>query len=297
MEGLNASFESDKISQLQNTQTILLNGITAIKNAVPKDQAEKMIAPLQAQLQAATDELNRLTSAFQLQQEFTDTSDSLKFLTDKATEFVEKFKSGDTSGIALLLQEQIDKSQELLYTLDPTSQAYQDLQAQIQGAANLYDVLSGKVATATALINRQANAINDLNDLSVTLPNYKLYGEGASLLHEGGLVVAHNGSLFPNETMVKALKNEFMLRPAATTAFGADRLSAFNATLNPDVLRKTDTRTQRGNATPIIVKPNINMYGATPQAYVTITDRVIAGRIKYRERKLEVGANPYDPAS
>jgi chromosome segregation ATPase len=112
-------------------------------------------------------------------------------------------------------------------------------------------------------------------------------------LHTGGLVTAHSGSLFPNETMVKALKNEFMLRPAATVAFGSDRLAAFNTSLNPDVLKRQERPAQSMTRPQASSQPVVQIYEATPQTYAKITDRFIAGRIKYRDRKLEVGANPY----
>jgi hypothetical protein len=205
-------------------------------------------------------------------------------LTEKATEFVDKYKSGDTSGIALLLDEQIQKSEELLQTLDPTSKAYDELKAQIDSASSLYGRLTGQIETATAAINRQANAIDDLNDLQINLAGYKLYGEG-DVLHGGGFPKAHGGRLFPEETFAIIRKDEMVLRPEATREFGAQALLNFNHDLNPDHLRKSSARPQ-----PVIVKVN----RAAPDTYIELSDRVIQPRINYRENKMRVEANPYE---
>ena len=128
----------------------------------------------------------------------------------------------DTTEADEHILETIRNMQDYLNTLDPRSEAYREAAESIGDLIELYEQLAG--------------AINDVpNRVPTPRPNGTAPTGGGSY-HGGGLVTAHTGMLFPNETMVKALQGEYMLRPAATGKFGALALDRFNASLDPGVL-------------------------------------------------------------
>lgn len=194
-------------------------------------------------------------------------------------------------------------------TLNVGSQAYKDLQADINEMMIQYAATgasANKAAEALALQilevremikevtdSKQRDSIQATLDAMIsrfsTLSN--VLGQAASggqTLHSGGIVSAHSGRLMQDEVMVKALRNEFMLRPAVTETFGAQRLLDFNATLNPAALSsRTDTVMSPAP------KINVIVHNANPDTWVQITDKYVDPRIKQKDRKLTAGANPY----
>ncbi len=117
-------------------------------------------------------------------------------------------------------------------------------------------------------------------------------GGGGDTLHVGGYPTAHTGLLFPNETLAKIDKREFVLRPEVTDRFGPERLKTFNASLDPDVFndkKQNDPVQYIGQSDPV----NVIVHEAGPQTYVEITDKYIHPRIQTRDRNFKAGSSPY----
>lgn len=142
---------------------------------------------------------------------------------------------------------------------------------------------SQAISALQAIIDKLALIVDKTVEVIVIETHTSMH-EGGLVRHDGGIIPeAHDGELFPNETMITALKGEYVLRPAVTRAFGEDRMDAFNATLNPSVLtnkalggnQNTQTAAADRREQPVFV-----IHEASPKTWVEITDRKIHPRIK-----------------
>jgi len=162
-----------------------------------------------------------------------------------------------------------------------TLQDLDDQDAQIEVLMDISDAKQ-KILELTA----QLNALTQEAYVPPPEPIYNPHLPPPSL-HTGGLVSAHTGKLFPNETIAKLLDNEFVMRPAVTQRFGADALANFNMTLNPSALGGKES----GSNQP--VKIDVRVMNPGPNTSVEVIENGGYDAVKTLERHFEVEENPY----
>jgi len=245
------------------------------------ENLKELIAQMQGQYDALADKAEEYTAAFSLDEKYKQTSGAIQTLTDKYKDLSERFgDSANLEGLKELLGQTVTESEAMLKSLTPNTTAFEELNKKIEAARGL---LQGLVSDV------QAVNTNPVVVPIVMSPTAAVKAGQTAALHGGGFPVAHDGYLSPDETFVKMLKNEMVLRPAATAKFGASRLIEFNATLDPSALTQNGgPRYSRGES-PVIVE----VHEATPSTWAKISDRHIQPRINTRTRKFQVQANPY----
>ena len=135
------------------------------------------------------------------------------------------------------------------------------LNTEISDLNDLKVQLDLDISDALDQIERLKRELANLNSDEINLTITA--GGGGDTLHVGGYPTAHTGQLFPNETLAKIDKREFVLRPEVTDRFGPERLKTFNTSLDPDVFNDK----KQNDHTPIIreEKPvNVIVHEAGP---------------------------------
>ncbi len=244
------------------------------------ENLKELIAQMQGQYDALADKAEEYTAAFSLDEKYKQTSGAIQTLTDKYKDLSERFgDSANLEGLKELLGQTVTESDAMLKSLTPNTTAFEELNKKIEAARGL---LQGLVSDV------QAVNTNPVVVPIVMSPTGAVTAGPTATLHGGGFPVAHDGYLSPDETFVKMLKNEMVLRPAATAKFGAARLLDFNATLDPAVLAGQGGSRYGGG-----VVINVQAIEATPATYFKISDRYMQPRMNQRSRRFEVEENPY----
>jgi len=273
LELLGSNFKSDRLDSLKQQQTLYTQLIDQMSRTSGIG-AEMAWAKWGGELEKVNAEIESLTGAFTEKEKLEAISGNMDYLLTNTKEMMENFGNIDNPGLITLLTDAIRESENFSNTLDPTSKAFTTIADQIQKARDLLLELSNIDTTNIPVVMSPTAAVTP--------------GQTATL-HGGGFPVAHDGYLAPDETLVKMLRNEMVLRPAATAKFGASRLIEFNATLDPSALTQNGgPRYSRGES-PVIVE----VHEATPSTWAKISDRHIQPRINTRTRKYEVRENPY----
>jgi len=273
LELLGSNFKSDRLDSLKQQQTLYTQLIDQMSRTSGIG-AEMAWAKWGGELEKVNAEIESLTGAFTEKEKLEAISGNMDYLLTNTKEMMETFGNIDNPGLITLLTDAIRESENFSNTLDPTSKAFTTIADQIQKARDLLLELSNIDTTNIPVVMSPTAAVTP--------------GQTATL-HGGGFPVAHDGYLAPDETLVKMLRNEMVLRPAATAKFGASRLIEFNATLDPSALTQNGgPRYSRGES-PVIVE----VHEATPSTWAKISDRHIQPRINTRTRKYEVRENPY----
>lgn len=253
-------------------------------NASARASAEnlkKVIDDMKAGYLVLEAQAKEYTSAFKLEQEYDKVTDSISTLTDKYKTMSDKFgESANLEGLKELLGKTVEEGDKMLKTLGPNTTAFDELNKKIEAARTL---MQGLVSDIGAVNSNPVSIPVVMNPTGVVTPGQ------TTALHNGGFPVAHDGYLAPDETLVKMLKNEMVLKPAATMKFGASRLLEFNATLDPSVLAGGSRASSSQQQTVV----NIIAGNTTPETYFRMSDKYIQPRINTRTQKYQVKANPY----
>jgi len=114
-------------------------------------------------------------------------------------------------------------------------------------------------------------------------------------MHGGGLVTAHNGQFFDDETLALLQKDEMVLQRDTTRKFTQPSMNAFNITGDPTVLQSSNLQRQS--------TPDFNQNEGTIFVNITTSDedfKIDAYDEFYNPRKLELernftdSGNPYE---
>ncbi|MFA5196110.1 MAG: hypothetical protein WC401_09970, partial [Bacteroidales bacterium] len=157
---------------------------------------------------------------------------------------------------------------------------------------DLTELENQKIEVDLDIINAQAKLDELMLKIQVILDNLKKIenptgptnpDRGPATFHSGGMLNA-------NETLIKSLKDEFVLRPAISNSFGEERLNKFNLTGNPAHLGGVQ---QQQQSVTVVNKQNVIVHNGTPQTWVEIVDSDIYPRIKQKQRYFEPGTEPF----
>lgn len=208
----------------------------------------------------------------------------------------------DTTSIDEQIDAAIQQMLDYLDTLDPDSQAYKDAKESLYELLMLYIQLGKPVSFELSAYFNEAElkALKqqwyDYLAKEMKIPVNFTVGEGGrvTLLHEGGIVEAHRGLMLGsyrgrNETLVKALEGETILRPDFLDKYGSVRVGEFINTLDPSSL----TRGQRTAQPAQGGQPQVIIHEASPRTWAEIVDKSVYPRMKYKERRMETPGSPF----
>jgi len=275
IEALNAQFESDKVTQLQQEQDMLAKRIDYFERmgAAGADTAKAM--GLYKQLESVNKEIDKLTGAFTEKESFETATSSLDYLVENTQTMFDTFGKIDNPGLAELLQEAVDSSGAWLDKVNPTSEAYKELVKNLEKAKDLLDKIGGAPMPEAPEAPEVPGGPEDPEAPSPTPGGDIDWQESFA---EGGYV--------DRDMVARLHANEFVLNRESLAALGgSSSLTRFSESLNPSELVGA-----RSQPAAII---NIIAGNTTPETWFRVSDKHIQPRIDQRTRRYQVQANPY----
>ncbi len=209
---------------------------------------------------------------------------------DAATEMFEQDVSDGGSYLQGILDELLGEYQqnEIEFT------------AEIQPLLDDLDVVDGKMKE---VFDKIITLNVDISEAKNELKKLKIYLSGLeenevkgrkNYDKRGNLVKFHSGGLNSDERLATVQANEFILRRDVTSKFGADRLAAFNNTLDSTVLGNSKGQI---NFNPVINPPTVIIKNPGPRTTweYEYVDNTIQPRIKFNERNRQTTREPFKP--